>query len=238
MSTLPPGLRGSGSARNEMNCGTLKSAISSRAKSVISFASSLGVGPQHHDRADLLAHHRVGNADHRDLEHGRVLHERVLDLDAVDVLAAAVDHVLLAVDDLDEAVVVDAGQVAGVQPAVDERLGGLLGLVPVAGDDVLAADQQLADVRRLVDVDEVELDDRRGEADGLGPLSAVLVGQERRDRRRLGQAEAVAQTRVRGTPCSSRSITSGARRRPAVRDPAHVRSRRSRLKFGWFIASQ
>jgi len=83
--------------------------------------------------------------------------ERVLDLDAVDVLGTAVDHVLLAVDQPDEALVVDPGQVAAVQPAVDEGLRGLLGLAPVAGDHLRAADQQIADPADRVDVGEVEV---------------------------------------------------------------------------------
>ena len=41
---------------------------------------------------------------------GRVLEQRGLDLGAVDVLAAADDHVLGPVDDVDEALVVDAGR--------------------------------------------------------------------------------------------------------------------------------
>ena len=62
--------------------------------------------------------------------------EPLLDLDAVDVLAAADDHVLLAVGDEEEALVVEVADVAGVEPAVGvDRLGGGLGLVPVAGHE-------------------------------------------------------------------------------------------------------
>ena len=50
-----------------------------------------------------------------------MLDEAVLDLDAVDVLAAPDDHVLGPVGDEEEAVVVDVADVAGVQPAVDRR---------------------------------------------------------------------------------------------------------------------
>ena len=84
------------------------------------------------DRADLLAEHVVRDADHRGVDDRRVLEQRGLDLDAVHVLAAADDHVLGPVDDEDEALVVDAGDVAGVQPAVGEGRGRRLGLVPVA----------------------------------------------------------------------------------------------------------
>ena len=56
----------------------------------------------------------------------------VLHLGAVDVLAAGDDHVLLAVDDPDVALVVLTNQVTGVEPAAGERLGGGLRVVPVA----------------------------------------------------------------------------------------------------------
>ena len=49
-----------------------------------------------------------------------------------DVLAARDDHVLLAVRDREVVLVVDAAAVAGVEPAVADRVGGLLGLLPVA----------------------------------------------------------------------------------------------------------
>ncbi len=72
--------------------------------------------------------------------------DRRLDVRRGHVLARGVDdQLLLAVDDLHEAVVVDLGDVAGVQPAVGvERLGGLLRLVAVAEHHELAADEQLA----------------------------------------------------------------------------------------------
>ena len=56
------------------------------------------------------------HADHRAVRDVGVLEERGLDLDGVDVLAAADDDVLRAVDDVDVALVVDARDVPGVQP--------------------------------------------------------------------------------------------------------------------------
>jgi hypothetical protein len=75
-----------------------------------------------------------------------VAEQDLLDLARVDVVAAADDQVLLAVDDEQVAVVVAVGEVAGVEPAALERLRGLLGLVVVALHDVVAADDDLADV--------------------------------------------------------------------------------------------
>ena len=70
----------------------------------------------------------------------------VLHLGAVDVLAAGDDHVLLAVDDVDVAVLVLPHQVTGMEPAAAERLGGLLGLVPVPLHHQRAAVDDLADL--------------------------------------------------------------------------------------------
>src|SRR5581483_6487482 len=126
-------------------------------------------GPELDDRTDLLAEHRMGDADHRRFGDGRVLEEHALDLDAVDVLAAADEHVLGPVDDVDEALVVEAGDVAAVQPAVSERLGRGLGLVPVALDDVRSADPELADLTGgqciAVAVDDLDLDDGNRRSD-------------------------------------------------------------------------
>src|SRR5947209_856465 len=81
------------------------------------------VGPRGGDdyRADLFAHHLVRNAHGGCLADTGRARERVLDLDRVHVLAAAIDHVLLAVDDVEQPIGVDAREIARVQPALDER---------------------------------------------------------------------------------------------------------------------
>src|SRR5450759_2553858 len=87
---------------------------------------------RHHDGADLLAHHLVRDANDGHLEHAGRGRQHVLDLDAVHVFPAAVDHVLGPVDDVGEALAVDPCQVPRAQPAVTEGLGRLLRLAPVA----------------------------------------------------------------------------------------------------------
>ena len=105
-----------------------------------------------------------------------VLDQAVLDLDAVDVLAAPDDHVLGPVGDEQEAVVVEVADVAGVQPAVDDRLGGGLGLVPVARHDDRALDADLAGL---------------APAAAASPSGSTMArstdGHRRADRVRLGQ---------------------------------------------------
>ena len=62
---------------------------------------------RHHERGDQLAPLAVRDADHRDLPDRRVRHQRVLDLDGGDVLAAGDDHVLLPVGDHEVALLVE-----------------------------------------------------------------------------------------------------------------------------------
>src|SRR6476469_6712903 len=109
-------------------------------------------------RADLLAPLVVGDADDRRFADLRVLVEHLLDLARVDVVAAADDQVLLAVDDVEVALLVDAGHVAGVEPTAAHRLLGGVGALPVALHDVVAADHDLTDLA-LGDIVVVLVDD-------------------------------------------------------------------------------
>src|SRR5436305_9162152 len=71
-----------------------------------------------------------------------------LHLGGVDVLPAAAGHVLGATGEDKEAVGRDPSQVAGVTPAVDERLGRLGRLVPVSGGHGWWTDPDLAGLVR------------------------------------------------------------------------------------------
>src|SRR5690606_31752361 len=103
-----------------------------------------------HGLAPLL----VGYADDGAFAHCRVRVHGVLHLARVDVLAAADDHVLDAVDDVDEAVLVHPGAVAGVHPAVADHGGRGLGIAPVAQHHLRTAHRDLARhaARQLVPV--------------------------------------------------------------------------------------
>src|SRR4051794_16900269 len=79
-----------------------------------------------HERLRALAPLLVRHGDDRDLGDRRVAHDRLLDLDARDVLPARDDDVLGAVAQLDVAVGMPDGEVAGMKPAAAERLLGLL----------------------------------------------------------------------------------------------------------------
>src|SRR5690606_31859071 len=146
----------------------------------------------HDHHLDRLARAFVRYPDGGDLEHAGHGGDHVLDLVRVYVEARDQDHVLLAVDDVEEALLVHLGHVAGVQPAsrIDD-LGGLLGAVPVAGHDLRAADTQLADLADRQSAAFLVLDTGVGGGDGQADR-AVVVGQvhgvDAGGRRSLGQA--------------------------------------------------
>jgi len=76
--------------------------------------------------------------------HGGMLVQDALHLPRPHLVAAGDDHVLLAVDDVEPALLVHEPDVTGVQVASGQRVLGLLRLVPVPGDDLRAAGHELA----------------------------------------------------------------------------------------------
>src|SRR5436305_4828018 len=96
----------------------------------------------------LLAVLVMGNAQHGGLANIWMLVEHFLDLARVDVVAASDDHLLLAIDDEEVTVFIDLRHIARVKPAVANRLGGGVVLVPVALHHVVPPDHDLADLAR------------------------------------------------------------------------------------------
>src|SRR3984885_8925922 len=86
------------------------------------------------DRADRLAPLVVGHADDGDRADRGVREQALLDLQRVDVLPAGDDHVLLAVDQVEQPVGVKRADVAGVAPAVAQDLGRGGAVVPVPAE--------------------------------------------------------------------------------------------------------
>src|SRR5258708_6780500 len=81
-------------------------------------------------RPALLAELVGGQADDGRLGDRGMLVQDLLDLARVDVVAAADDHLLLAVHDEEVAIGVHPRQVTSPEPAVRDRLGGGLRLAP------------------------------------------------------------------------------------------------------------
>src|SRR2546426_2333112 len=102
-------------------------------------------GLERDERLGPLAPLRVGDRDHRALEHRGMPGDGLLDLDRRDVLAARDDDVLLPVPQLDVAVRVPDGEVARMEPAAAEGLGGRVALVEVALHRVVAPHDHLAE---------------------------------------------------------------------------------------------
>src|SRR6201996_9034710 len=98
---------------------------------------SRGALVERDERLRPLAPVRVRDPDDRAFEYGRVGGDRLLDLDAGDVLAAGDDDVLAAVAQLDVAVGMPDGQVTGMEPAPGERLAGGSLVGEVAAHDVV-----------------------------------------------------------------------------------------------------
>src|SRR5207247_9179635 len=113
------------------------------------FARGLLPRPQDHHRVHALAELVAGDAEDRRLQHGGVGVERGLDLDAVDVLATAHDHVLRAVHQEHITLFVHEAEIAGVHEAAAERLGSGIGLDSIPLHDVRFALTALADIARL-----------------------------------------------------------------------------------------
>ena len=101
----------------------------------------------------------------------------VLELDRADPLTARLDQVLAAVGDLQVAVGVDRGDVAGVEPAVG--VGGVAVGPVVAAADPRPADQQLASRRPVPgQVASLPIDDPQVDAEqGAALLEAAPVGR-------------------------------------------------------------
>ena len=201
LSTLPDGLRGSASMK-VTSFGTLNLASWPRQCSTSSSAVAVAPGAQRDEGHRHLAPPLVGAGHHGHLEHGVVLVEHPLDLGAGDVLAARHDHVLEPVDDEQVAVLVADADVAGVEPAAGERLGGGLRVAPVALEHLRAraarsrpARPAATDCPSLVPDVELEVQARAADAAELGD-DAVAV-EERVARDRLGEAVGVGEPRRR-----------------------------------------
>ena len=109
---------------------------------------------RHHAGQHFVAAHRVRHGGHGHGLDQRVLHQHAFDFHGRDVLAAAADHVLLAVDEAQRAVGLAAHDVAGVEPAAFPGLVRRRGVLQVAGEETVArivagvAHQQLAGFAR------------------------------------------------------------------------------------------
>src|SRR3712207_5364120 len=122
-----------------------------------------------------------------------MLEEDLFDLARVDVVSASHDHVLLAVDDVEVALLVHPGYVPGVEPAVPYGARRLLRHVPVALHDLWSLDYELPALPdwHLVlaggHVRYTRVGARDGDADATLPADPGEGRVEVRDRGGLGE---------------------------------------------------
>src|SRR3546814_7179257 len=75
-------------------------------------------GAQHDHRHHHLDPARMRHAEHRHFRYRRMREDDFFDFATRDVLAAGLDHVLLAIDDAQVTLAVDHAEIAAVEPAV------------------------------------------------------------------------------------------------------------------------
>src|SRR2546425_5817985 len=98
------------------------------------------------ERLGDLARLGMRLADHRGIGNRRMLQQERLDLGRGDTEALELDHLLLAVTDVEIAALVDAPDVTAVVPALAKRRRRRLGGLPVALHDLRTPDADLADL--------------------------------------------------------------------------------------------
>src|SRR4029077_15353241 len=106
--------------------------------------------PAHDHELDRLSGPGVWHPDRASLENARMAHRHILDFVRIDVEAGDIDHVLLAIDHVHIAALVDARDVARPQETVSSHhFFGLVWPVPVARHDLRAFDAKLAGFAEL-----------------------------------------------------------------------------------------
>ena len=109
-----------------------------------SFRVDLRSGTRRHVGFQLVLTQLGGHRQNRAIQNVRVPLDHVLHFLRGDVLPAAADDVLLPVHEIKEAVLVHPAQVAGIEPAVAQRLLGLLLVAPITGHDSRVLDGDFA----------------------------------------------------------------------------------------------
>ena len=150
---------------------------------------------QDDERLHDLAAVEVGHADDGALGDRRMLEERALDLERADAIRRRDDHVVCAPDEPEVPVRVARRSIAREVPVVPEDRGGLVGRLPVAGEErrrtaderEVSLDAGRADLARRVDHGHVVARGRKAH----GPRPDGDAGRVRDEKRVLGLAVAV-----------------------------------------------
>src|SRR5262249_61633232 len=95
-----------------------------------------------------LARIRIRHAGDAAIGYVGVLQQNCFELSRRDAEALVLDHFLLALDDVDVALVVHPADVACVKPAVAQGPGGFFRRVPITPHDLWASHDDLTDLAR------------------------------------------------------------------------------------------
>ena len=99
--------------------------------------------PRDDESGRHLAGFRVGRADDAAVGDVGMFEQRRLELGRRDAERTALDHLLLAIDEVGVAVLIDVADVAAVEPAVAQGLCGLVGALVVAVHELGSAQDEL-----------------------------------------------------------------------------------------------
>ena len=142
------------------------------------------------DRVHRLDPALVGHSEDRDLEHGGMRPERVLDLERIHVLTAGDDHVLGAIEQREVVLVVEGADVARAVPAVDEGGLGRRRVRPSSPPSRWARGRSTSPATPAGTALAVAVDDAHLDADG------VLPDRAERDRLRGGAPRAACSVTI------------------------------------------
>ena len=99
---------------------------------------------------DAIAPFFVGYADHRGVDHAIDGQQHIFHFARVNVVTAADQHIVLAIDNVEKSVRVHSADVAGMQPTVTHRFRGFFRSLPIVRHQLQAAANDFA---RLTDGD-------------------------------------------------------------------------------------
>lgn len=102
------------------------------------FAGQVVLAVRHDKRHRLFAIDRAGGRDHGNFPYSPIGREDVFQLQRVNFLSAAIDHVLAAIFDVQPAFVVEIAQIAGTKPALRIAARASLTVLPVLVDHHIA----------------------------------------------------------------------------------------------------
>src|SRR5690606_6072304 len=92
-------------------------------------------------RLQALAPHFVCDAECASFAHGWMSRQGTLDLSRIDIVAAANDHLFAAAEQIEVAVLVDAADIASLEPALMAARGALRRIVKITRSSEVATDE-------------------------------------------------------------------------------------------------